>query len=54
MKQHTKDFTWKWPDMQRSQRISSQIAIPAALVNAILEAAFESWKMHKPVPSSCS
>lgn len=42
MKQHIRDFTRKWPDMQRSQCISSQFAIPAALVNTILEAAFES------------
>lgn len=42
MKQHAKDFTQKWPDMQRSQCISSQFTIPATLVNSILEAAFES------------
>lgn len=44
MKQHAKDFTQKWPDMQRSQCISSQFTIPATLVNSILEAAFESWR----------
>lgn len=39
--------------MQRSQRISSRFTIPAALVSAILEAAFETRKMHKAGPSGC-